>query len=64
MRVKCDASRSGLGAAREQLAVDGWKPIAITSRFFKIVQFKNYLYGKQFIVITNHRALLSILKKN
>ena len=31
--VKCVASRSGLGAALEQLTVDGWKPIAFTSRF-------------------------------
>ena len=34
-RVKCGASRSGLGAALEQLTVDGWKPIAFTSRFLK-----------------------------
>ena len=32
-RVKSDASRSGLGAALEQLTVDGWKPIAFTSQF-------------------------------
>ena len=32
-RVKCDASRSGLGAALEQLTVDGWKPIAFTTLF-------------------------------
>ena len=31
--VKCDASRSGLGAALEQLTVDGWKPIAFASLF-------------------------------
>ena len=32
-RKKCVASRSGLGAALEQLTVDGWKPIAFASRF-------------------------------
>ena len=32
-RVKCDASRSVLGAALEQLTVVGWKPIAFASRF-------------------------------
>ena len=70
-RVKCDASRSGLGAALEQVTVDGWKPIAFASRFlnsceerysvneleflgvvWSIDYFKNYLYGKQFTVIT------------
>ena len=34
-RVKCDALRSGLGANLEKLTVDGWKPIAFTSRFLK-----------------------------
>ena len=33
VRVKCDASRSGLGAALEQNTPDGWKPIAFASRF-------------------------------
>ena len=32
-RTKCDASRSGLGTALEQLRVEGWKPIAFASRF-------------------------------
>ena len=82
-RVKCDASRSGLGAALEQLTVDGWKPIAFASRFLNSYEerysvnelellgvvwsteyFKNYLYGKQFKVITDHRALLSIMKEH
>ena len=82
-RVKCDASRSDLGAAVEQLTVDGWKPIAFASRFlnscekrysvnelellgvvWSIEYFKNYLYGKHFKVITDHRALLSIMKEN
>ena len=33
IRVNCDASRFGLGLALEQLTIDGWKPIAFTSRF-------------------------------
>ena len=83
LSVKCDASRSGLGAALEQLTVDGWKPIAFTSPFLNsyeernsvnelellgvissIEYFKNYLYGRNFTVITDHRALLSIMKEN
>ena len=31
---------------------------------WSVEYFTNYLYGKYFTVITNHRALLSILKKN
>ena len=82
-RVKCDASRSGLGAALEQLTVAVWKPIAFASRLlnsceerysvnelellgvvWSIEYFKNYLYDKHFKVITDHRALLSIMKEN
>ena len=82
-RVKCDASRSGLGAVSEQLTVDGWKSIAFMSRFlnsceerysvnelellgvvWSIEYFKIYLYGKNFTVITDHRALLFIMKEN
>ena len=83
VRVKCDASRSGLGAALEQNTSDGWKPIAFASRFlnsteerysvnelellgivWSIDYFKYYLYGKNFTVVTDHRALLSILKEH
>ena len=81
--IKCDASRSGLGAALEQLKVDGWKPISFASRFlnsneercsfnelellgvvWSIEYFKTYLYGKEISIITDHRALLSILKEH
>ena len=31
---------------------------------WSIEYFKNYLYGKIFTVITDHRALLSIMKEN
>ena len=31
---------------------------------WSIEYFKNYLYGKHFKVITDHRALLSIMKEN
>ena len=82
-RKKCDASCSGLGAALEQLTVDGWKPISFASRFlnsneehysinalellgvvWSIEYFKNYIYGKEFVIINNHRALLSNLKEH
>ena len=33
VRVKCDASHSGLGAALEQNTPDDWKPTAFASRF-------------------------------
>ena len=33
VRLKWDASRSGLGAALEQNRPEGWKPIAFASRF-------------------------------
>ena len=81
--MKYDASRSGLGAALEQLTVDGWKPIAFTSWFlnscekrysvnelellvvvWSIEYSENYLYGKTFTVITDHRSLLSTMKEN
>ena len=83
VRVKCDASRSGLGAALEQNTPEGLKPIAFASRFlnsteerysvkelellgifWSIDYFKYYLYGKIYSVVTDHRALLSILKEH
>ena len=72
-----------MGAALEQLTVDGWKPISFASRFLNsseerysinelellgvvwfIGYFKNYFYCKEFTVITDHRALISILKEH
>ena len=82
-RIKCDASRQGLGAALEQLDCEGWKTVAFASRFLNsneerysinelellgvvwaIEYFKYYLFGKTFTVLTDHRALLSVLKHN
>ena len=83
VRVKCDASRSGLRAALEKNTPEGWKPIAFASRFlnstekrysvnelellgivWSIDYFNYYLYGKNFTVLTDHRALLPILKEH
>ena len=83
VRAKCDASRSGLGAALETHIPDGWTPIKFASRFLNSTEepysgnelellgvvssidyFKYYIYGKDFTVITDQRALLSILKEH
>ena len=80
MRIKCDASRQGLGA---QLNCEGWKTVAFASRFLNnneerysinelelfgvvwaIEQFKYYLFGNNFTVLRDHRALRSVLKSH
>ena len=82
-RIKCDASRAGLGAALEQSSPSGWHTIAFASRFlnsneerysinelellgvvWSVKYFKYYLFGKSFTIITDHRALLSIMKEH
>ena len=81
-RIKCDASRAGLGAALEQRSPTGWHTVAFASRFLNSTEecysvnelellgvvwsvefFKYYLFGKSFTIITDHRALLSIMKE-
>ena len=82
-RIKCDASRAGLGAALEQRLPSGWHTVAFASRFlnsnekrysfnelellgvvWSVEYFKYYLFGKSFKIITDHRALLSIMKEH
>ena len=82
-RIKCDASRAGLGAALEKRSPIGWITIAFASRFlnpkeeqysanelellgfvWSVEYFKYYLFGKSFKIITDHRALLSIMKEH
>ena len=82
-RIKCDASRQGLGTALEQLDCDGWKTVAFASRFlnnteegysinefellavvWSIEYFKYYLFGRNFTVLTDLRALLLVLKSH
>ena len=82
-RIKCDASRAGLGAALEQSSPTGWHTVAFASRFlnsneerysinelellgvvWSVEYFKYYLFGKSFTIITDHRALLLIMKEH
>ena len=83
-RVKCDTSRSGLGATLEQQKEEGeWIPIAFASRYlntkekkystnelellavvWSVDRFKHYLLGKEFVIATDHKALVSALDEN
>ena len=82
-RIKCDASRAGLGAALEQRSPTDWHTVAFTLRFlnsneerysvneleflgvvWSVEYFKYHLFGKSFTIITDHRALLFIIKEH
>ena len=79
-RIKCYASRAGLGAALEHSSSTGWRTVAFESRFLNsneerysinelellgvVWSVEYYLFGKSFTIITDHRALLSIMKEH
>ena len=50
-----------LNSCEERYSVN---ELELLGRFWSIEQFKVYLYGKKFHIITYHRALFSILKEN
>ena len=84
IRVKCDASHSGLGASLEQqTGNDEWIPISFASRYLNNQEkkystnelellavvwavdcFKHYLLRKNFVIVTDHKALTSALEGN
>ena len=82
-RVRCDASKKGLGACLQQKYGTTWETIAFASRFLNNLEsrystnelelltvvwsmehFKYYLCGSEFILQTDHQALLTALKEN
>ena len=71
VRIICDASREGLGAVLQQETEESWRATLFASRFLttfeqkysiielellSIENFRNYLYGIQFEVISDHKA--------
>ena len=60
--IKCNASVSGLGAAFEQRLPTGLHTVALHLIFFNSNEAR-YLFGKSLPVITDHRALLLIMKE-
>ena len=83
IRIVCDASNNGLGALREQLGTEGWRPISFAFRFWNATEkkfstieieilaivwgskyYRNYIIGRKFTVVTDHKALVSLLNGN
>ena len=76
-RIKCDASRAGLGAALEQRAPTGWHTVAFASRFLNsneerysvnqlellgVVWSVNYFKYYLIICLANHSQSLLIIE--
>ena len=74
IRIVSDASKACLGVVLQQQVEIGWRNIHFASRFLTPREheysiknwnyFKNYLYGINFQVVSNHKALATVLKRN
>ena len=59
-RIKCDASRF-LISNEERYSINELELLGVV---WSVEYFKYYLFGKSFTIITDHRALLSIMKEH
>ena len=78
IRIVYDASHNGVGTVPEQFGSERWRPIPFASRFLNAAEkkysmlavvwdseyFRNYVFDKQFTVVTDHKALVTLLNGN
>ena len=67
-RIKCDASRKGLGCALEQRTPDGWHTVAFNSRFLNSTEERYSMNERELLGVTalqsSHSQLLLIFDES